>query len=201
MNDLRQAKQTRLTRRISQAFLLLFTLMGSSLIHAQEAYYPAREGLSWTYSNGETNTFTGTTIFEGYSAHVMVKYLQGLPISEEYLIYDGSGVRFVGTAAGGQILSYAPFLILYPPPPLQVGQVWSSAARVSGFDISLNAEVVAVRGVKTPAGRFNALQIRQQTITSTGAQTVNDLYFVPSIGIVRWVTQDGTNIDLIDKNF
>jgi hypothetical protein len=28
-----------------------------------------------------------------------------------------------------------------------------------------------------------------------------DLFFVPSVGIVRFVTQDGTTIDLIDKNF
>ena len=61
--------------------------------------------------------------------------------------------------------------------------------------------MLAIRGVKTPAGRFNALQIRQQTVTSNGARTVMDLFFVPSVGVVRFVTQDGTTVDLIDKNF
>lgn len=177
------------------------TLFFMTYATAQEAYYPSRDGLSWTYSNGETQTFSGSKVIEGQTTQVLVHYLQGAPTSEDYVIYDVSGVRLIGTSAGGQTLAYAPLLSLFPPPPLQVGQAWSSKATVSGFDISLNAEVVAVRGVQTQAGRFNALQIRQQTVTSTGAQTVNDLYFVPSVGIVRWVTQDGTSIDLIDKNF
>ena len=53
----------------------------------------------------------------------------------------------------------------------------------------------------TPAGRFNALLIRQTSLTSTGGQTVLDLYFVPGIGVVRFVTQDGTIIDLIERSF
>ncbi|MCA9836039.1 MAG: hypothetical protein KC422_03965 [Trueperaceae bacterium] len=181
--------------------LLILFLAALCFALAQEAYYPAREGLAWTYSNGETQMFEGVKAVSGQSAQVLVHYLQGTPISEDYLIYDGNGVRSIGTAAGGQTLIYSPFLTFFPAPPLAVGQTWSSSAKVADFDISINAEVVAVRGVQTQAGRFNALQIRQQTITSTGAQTVLDLFFVPSIGIVRWLTQDGTSIDLIDKNF
>lgn len=179
--------------------LIVFAALGFVL--AQEAYYPAREGLSWTYSNGETQTFSGTKTVDGQPTQVLLHYLQGNPISEDYLIYDATGVRSVGTSAGGQTLSYSPYLLFFPASPLQVGQTWSSSARVSNFDISLRAEVLAVRGVQTQAGRFNALHIRQQTITSSGAQTVLDLFFVPSVGIVRWLTQDGTSIDLIDKNF
>ncbi len=180
-------------------FVCFFLFM--TFASAQEAYYPAREGLAWTYSNGETQTFEGVKAVAGESTQVLVHYLQGTPISEDYLIYDANGVRSIGTAAGGQTLVYSPSLMFFPPPPLAVGQTWASSTKVSNFDISINAEVVAVRGVQTQAGRFNALQIRQQTITSTGAQTVLDLFFVPSIGIVRWITQDGTSIDLIDKNF
>lgn len=181
--------------------LLVCLVWLSALALAQEAYYPAREGLAWTYSNGETQAFEGVKAVAGQSTQVLVHYLQGMPISEDYLIYDANGVRSVGTAAGGQTLIYEPFLTFFPAPPLAVGQTWTSTTKVSNFDISVTAEVLAVRGVQTQAGRFNALQIRQQTITSTGAQTVLDLFFVPSIGIVRWITQDGTSIDLIDKNF
>jgi hypothetical protein len=82
-----------------------------------------------------------------------------------------------------------------------VGQTWQSRALVGGFEISLLAEVLGMRGVETPAGRFDALQIRQWTVTSTGAQTLLDLYFVPSVGVVRSVLQDGSVVDLVDKNF
>jgi hypothetical protein len=180
--------------------LLLTALwMGGAL--AQEAYYPNREGLSWTYSNGETQVIGGAREFGGETVTVLLHLLSGYPTSEDYLIYDASGVRTLGTAVGGQALQYEPALWLFPAAPLQVGQTWQSSARVQGIDITLSFEVLGVRGVQTQAGRFNALQIRQQTVTSTGGQTVSDLFFVPSIGTVRWVTQDGTVIDLIEKNF
>lgn len=177
-------------------FLMLLTLA-----QAQETYYPSREGLSWTYSNGETQELGSQREFAGQSVTVLLHSLQGMPTSEDYLIYDQDGVRTLGTAVGGQTLSYEPPLVLFPAPPLQIGQTWRSTARVQGIDISLSFEVLGVRGVQTPAGRFNALQIRQQTVTSTGGQTTLDLFFVPSIGTVRWVTEDGTLIDLIEKNF
>ena len=59
----------------------------------------------------------------------------------------------------------------------------------------------AAGGVATPAGRFNALLIQQTSLTSTGGQTVLELYFVPGVGVVRFVTQDGTIIDLIERSF
>lgn len=179
--------------------LLIVLITGLAL--AQEAYYPNREGLSWTYSNGETQTMGAQVTIAGESASVLTHYFQGVPISEDYLVYDETGVRTLGTAAGGQTLLYTPYLSVYAPEPLQIGQSWKSTARVSDFEISLSAEVLAVRGVQTAAGRFNALLIRQQTVTSTGGQTVLDLYFVPTVGVVRFVTPDGTVIDLIEKNF
>lgn len=179
--------------------LLAFFVLGFGF--AQQAYYPYDEGLSWTYSTGETQTFAAETTVDGETVQVLTHYLEGTAISEDYLIHDESGVRTLGTAAGGETLSYDPFLTIYPPAPIQVGQSWKSNATVSGFDISISSEVVAVRGVATPAGRFNALQIRQQTVTSTGGQTIVDLFFVPSIGVVQWVLADGTTVSLIEKNF
>ena len=168
---------------------------------AQEAYYPATPGLTWTYSNGETQSLSGPRDFSGQSALVLLHSLQGAPATEDYIVYDDSGGRLLGTAVSGEVVSYTPPLLVYPPSPLQVGQTWSSTTQVQGLEITLSAEVLGVGGVQTPAGRFNALQIRQQTITSSGGQTFIDQFFVPTVGIVRTVTQDGTTIDLIEKNF
>lgn len=183
--------------RVLLVILTLFLYLGT----AQEAYYPATPGLTWTYSNGETQSLSGPRDFSGQSALVLLHSLQGAPINEDYLVYDDSGVRLLGTAASGETVTYTPPLTVYPPSPLQVGQTWSSTARLRDLEISLSFEVLGVGGVQTPAGRFNALQIRQQTITSSGGQTFLDLFFVPTVGIVRTVTQDGTTIDLIEKNF
>ena len=173
----------------------------SVLAHGQDSYYPSRDGLSWTYSNGETQVLSGPRDVAGREVMVLTHFLDGNPISEDYLDFTEHGVYSLGTVAGGQFLRYDPPLIVYSGERLQVGQEWKSTARVDGFEITLAAEVVGVRGVQTEAGRFNALQVRQQTITSTGAQTILDLFFVPTVGVVRFVTQDGTVIDLIEKNF
>lgn len=69
---------------------------------------------------------------------------------------------------------------------------------MNGVDITLAAEVLGVQGIETPAGRFNALRLRQTTLTSSGGRTALDVYFVPTVGVVRFVTQDGTRIDLIE---
>jgi hypothetical protein len=180
-------------------WLVLVLMLG--MAWSQEAYYPSRDGLSWTYNNGETQVLSGVKTVGGYTASVLVKYIEGAPIAEDYMVYDAQGVSMVGTAANGMTLEYTPGLVIYPVSPLQVGQSWKSKANLSGYEITITAEVIGVRGVETAAGRYNALQVRQQTITSTGGQTITDFFFVPSVGVVRWVMQDGTTIDLIDKNF
>ena len=177
---------------------LMLLLAGSGL--AQQ-YHPQQEGYSWTYTNGETQTMSGPRDFNGQQVMVLTHWLHGDAVSEDYLVYAPEGVLHVGTAAGGNVLSYNPPLLAYGPGPFQPGTQWQSSARLSGMDLTMSAEVLGTAGVETPAGRFNALQIRQVTVTSTGGQTVLDAYFVPSVGVVRYVLQDGTVINLLEKNF
>jgi hypothetical protein len=131
---------------------------------------------------------------------VLTHFFEGNPVSEDYLVY-GNDVQSVGTAASGQTLLYTPPLLVYAPSPLEVGMKWQSTTEVGGLSITLASEVLGISGVETLAGRFNALQIRQRTLTSSGGQTILDLYLVPGVGVVRYVTQDNIVIDLIDKNF
>ena len=183
---------------------LLFALLLATLslsASAQESYFPNHDGLSWTYSNGETQTLAGPRLVNGQSVMVLTHALEGVPVSEDYLFYDPTGVLSLGTAAGGRTLVYTPPLVIYQGERLEVGDAWASITRVGDLEITFQAEVLGVRGVQNAAGRFNALQIRQTTVTSTGAQTTLDLFFVPTVGVVRTVTEDGTVVDLIEKNF
>lgn len=184
-----------------QRFWLLALLLLVSWASAEESYFPHRDGLSWTYDNSQTQILSGPREVGGQSVMVLTNYLDGRPVSEEYLMYEEDGVFFMGTAAAGQTLIYSPPLLLYQGNKLQVGQSWQSQTTVRGLEITLKSEVLGVSGVQTPAGRFNALKLRQITITNTGAQTELELYYVPTVGVVRWVTQDGTVINLIQKNF
>jgi len=166
-----------------------------------QGYYPAGAGYTWTYSSGETQTLSGPRDLNGVSVWVLVHYFEGVPISEDYLEYSEAGVVSYGTAAGGQLFPYQPPLQVYPPEPLAPGHKWTSTTNLPGFSLTLDSEVLGLRGVATPAGRFNALLIQQTSLTSTGGQTVLELYFVPGIGVVRFVTQDGSIIDLIERSF
>ena len=180
--------------------LFTLTLLLASSVFAQ-SYFPHRDGMSWTYNNGETQTLNGPVEIAGEKVMVLTHLLGGNVISKDYLAYDDAGVFSYGTEAGGQTLLYDPPLTLYAGDRLQVGQGWQSATSVAGFDITLAAEVMGMRGVRTDAGRFNALQVRQRTFTNTGAQTTLDLYVVPGVGVVRFETGDGTVVDLVEKNF
>jgi len=179
---------------------LLALLAGAALAQTPTGYYPDADGMSWTYSSGETQQLSGPREVDGQQVMVLTHYFQGVPVSEDYLQY-GDDVVSVGTASGGAVVPYDPPLVIYAAGPLQAGQQWKSTTQLSDFSITLSAEVLGVRGVRTAAGRFNALQIRQRTLTSNGGSTVLDLFFVPGVGVVRFVTGDGTTIDLIEKNF
>lgn len=188
--------------RVWLSVVALVALLAGSLAAAQpQAYYPSAPGLSWTYSSGETQTLSGPRTMNSREVLILTHYYDGVPISEDYLEYGADGVLSHGTAAAGQVYGYEPGLVVYPADPLTPGATWTSTSRMAGFNLTLSAEVVGLRGVATPAGRYNALLIRQTTLTSNGAQTLLDIYFVPTVGIVRFVTQDGTTIDLIEKNF
>jgi hypothetical protein len=188
---------TRTPRRTLWALALVVVWALGAAGRAND-YFPSGEGLSWTYSSGETQAMSGPRAWNGLEVMVLTHYLDGVPVSEDYLTFDPDGVRTHGTAAGGAVVRYDPPLLIYAAAPLQPGTTWSTTTEVAGLSISLSAEVVGLRGVQTPAGRFNALQIRQRTLTSTGGRTLLDLFLVPGVGVVRFVTEDGTTIDLIE---
>ncbi len=188
--------------RSRPSLVLVYTLLAALMSSAAaQSYFPSEPGMSWTYSSGETQTFSGPRDLSGRQLMVLTHYFDGVPISEDYLEYTEGGVFSHGSAAGGQVFQYQPALVVYPAAPLEPGMTWTGTTSLAGFDLTLSAEVLGLRGVATPAGRFNALQIRQTTLTSNGGQTVLDIYFVPTVGIVRFQTQDGTVIDLIEKSF
>ena len=196
MTGLRRGPLQRLAAVLAASLTLGFGL------GIAQTYYPSGDGLSWTYSSGETQVMQGPRDVDGQRVMVLTHFFEGAPVSEDYLVYEGTdGVHSVGTAAGGQRFVYDPPLVVWPEAPLQPGQTWQSTTDVGGVSLTLSSEVLGLRGVRTSAGRFNAFQVRQVTLTSSGARTVLDLFFVPAVGIVRFVSQDGTTVDLIERNF
>ena len=181
--------------------LIVLSIVAVCGVAAAQSYYPNQAGLSWTYSSGETQQLSGPRDIGGREVMVLTHYFEGVPISEDYMQYTPEGVVSYGSAAGGQVYLYEPALVVYPQEPLAQGMTWTGTTNLSGFNLTLSSEVIGLRGVATQAGRYNALLIRQTTLTSNGGQTVLDIYFVPAVGIVRFVTQDGSTIDLIEKNF
>ena len=186
-------------RRAGRVLGALVLGLALSCAAAQAGYYPFGDGMSWTYDSGVTQRMSGPREVDGVSVMVLTHYLEGVPVSEDYLRFGPEGVLTVGSAAAGQRLTYDPPLVIYPPAPLEVGATWRSTTDLGAFTITLDAEVIGLRGIQTQVGRFNALQVRQRTLTSTGASTLLDLFFVPGVGVVRFVTQDGSVIDLIER--
>jgi hypothetical protein len=188
-----------LPRGAARSALLALAALAALIVSLAAArdYYPTASGTTWTYSSGTSQVLSRPRDVGGMLVMVLTHYVEGVPVSEDYLVY-GEGVLSFGTASGGQLVRFDPPLVVYPPAPIEIGDTWQSTTQLGSMTLTLQSEVLGLRGVQTPAGRFNALQIRQRTLTSTGGSTVLDLFFVPGVGIVRFITQDGTTIDLIE---
>ncbi|RDI94533.1 hypothetical protein DV704_11655 [Meiothermus sp. QL-1] len=160
---------------------------------APTAYYPHGAGYAWVYSSGMEQVFTR----EQDGLWVLERRLEKRPVSADLLRYTPEGVWLHGLLVGRSLQAYDPPLLLYPAPPLALGQEWGGRSRFGGQLVALLAKVVRIEGVSVPAGRFNAYVIRTSTVTSGGGSQVMEVYFVPGLGIVRYATPDGSTVDLV----
>ena len=190
--------------------LLGWLAWGGTLSLAQNSYFPSQAGTRWYYDNGEVQqlrpiadpalwlpSLAMLPIPESEQAQLKaLDYsLEDTVLSSDVLAFHSSGVWLLGHSSGGEVLRYSQPMQLYGTPPLQPGQVWQSSAALLDGERSLTqvqwqSEVLAVRAVTTEAGRFNALVLRQASY-SEGLTQQRDLYFVPSLGVVRWQEADG----------
>ena len=116
----------------------------------------------------------------------------GKTFTQDLLEYrpDGS-VWLRGLNVGGKLMWYPSPLNVYPPGPLIPGQRWQSGAGA----LRSVGSVLGSEAVRTPAGTYNALVVRTD-LTVGGQPSTQITYFVPSLGVVRYITADGTRVDL-----
>ncbi|GHF31244.1 hypothetical protein GCM10017781_04340 [Deinococcus metalli] len=155
-------------------------------------YYPFAAGTRWSYSSGEQQVVGPAVVHRGVTV---------TPVSHQYgsttytqdlleLRADGS-VWLRGVNASGRLTWFTSPLTVYPPGPLRPGMTWSSA----NGSVSLRARVTGTSAVTLSAGTFNALTIRTD-MTQAGRVSTQTTYFVPTLGVVRYQTADGSVIDL-----
>jgi len=163
-------------------------------------YYPLKTGLRWTYSNGEVQEVSATRTINGRSVAVLTHSTGGKVTQEDYLAQAREGLLLHGSQAGDKLTWYEQPLLVYPAAPLYPGARWSTTTRAGdGSSVSLAARVLGSEGVVTPAGRFNAFVVRTTVVTSSGGSSLTDSYFVAAVGTVRFVTQDGSTVDLVER--
>ncbi|GAO75057.1 hypothetical protein [Meiothermus ruber] len=177
-----------------------FAILGLLLVcalAAPTAYYPSGVGYSWTYSTGMEQVFTREQngLLGGGGGGGGGRPNQ--PVSADLLRYTDSGVLLEGLLVGQAVQRYSPPLLLYPAPPLVLGQEWGGRSSFGGQSVALLGKVLRIEGVSVPAGRFNAYVIRTSTVTSAGGSQVMEIYFVPGVGVVRYATPDGATVDLV----
>jgi hypothetical protein len=177
---------------------VLLAFLGFS-ISAQSDYYPTKPGLKWVYSNGETQQYTKTTNVFGLNAVILAHIFGGSTVQEDYIQVTSLGVNLLGTKRNNIVTQYKPPLAVYPAAPLAVGARWSSSSKVGSSTVAISSAILSSEGISVKGGRFNAFVIRQSVNTSGGGRSVSDLYFVPGIGTVRYVTSDGSAVDLVSR--
>lgn len=175
----------------TRALALLACLTASAL--AAPSYFPYTPGAKWRYSNGETQTVGAARVVKGVTVLPLAHSFGGKVVSEDLLELRPSGVFLRGSQVGKQLTWYEPALTLYPAPPLLVGMTWQSA---SGR-LSLAGRVVGQEAVQNSAGTFNALVVRTEVGTGAGDASAQFAYFVPGLGVVRFVGAGGQTVDLL----
>jgi hypothetical protein len=183
-------------------FLLLLGLLLLVSSHAQTNYYPTRVGMRWVYSNGEILEYSREDNFFGTRVLVLQHTLKDQLTGEDYIVSNANGVSFLGNKSGQQINRFTPPLVLYPKAPMKVGMKWQTTSEVgvgSGYKVTAATEIIGTAGVKVKAGRFNAFIIRSTFYQPDGSSSTSDIYFVPTIGTVRTVYDDGSSVDLISR--
>jgi hypothetical protein len=160
---------------------------------AQGAYYPHGSGWAWRYSSGELQTMKplGSGVWE------LIHSFSGIVRSIDLLRYTPQGIYLVGLIADGQEELYQPALELYPSGPLYVGEEWGGQSRFEGHQVRMFAWVEGLRGISTPAGRFNAFLLRISWVVEGGGEELLRDYFVPGLGVVRYEVPGAPPVDLI----
>jgi hypothetical protein len=185
-------------KNVFRGLIVLLAALGLSA-SAQGDYYGLKMGSKWSYSNGELQTLTSERTVKGQKYLVMTRSNGGKVTSEDYLLVNAQGMLLAGSRYGGKDYMYTPALIIYPAAPMTVGMTWSSQAQSPLGQYAFASRIERSEGLATPAGRFNTLVVRTSVTTSSGASTVQDAYFAPGAGVVRFVTQDGDKVDLIAR--
>ncbi len=180
---------------MKKAAVLLILALSLALASAPN-YYPHKIGMTWIYTSGETQAFESVRNVKGQEVWELSHSYDGKVRYTDYLSYDANGVWLLGVDTGAGIMPYDPPIKVYPAAPLRVGQSWSSRTKFRGANLVVVNKVTAVEGVVVPFGRYNAFVIRSSLTAQGGGASVVDLYFVPGIGVVRYATQDGGQIDL-----
>ncbi|THF68139.1 hypothetical protein E7T06_17935 [Deinococcus sp. Arct2-2] len=173
--------------------LLVLTCAPGAGAAPPSGYYPQKTGLRWTYSSGETQEIGPPAVYKGVRVVPVAHQYGSTVYTQDLMEYrtDGS-VWLRGVNAGGRVNWYTPPLNVYPPGPLTPGQTWSS----SSGTLKSASRVMGVEPVRVGSTAYNALLIRT-VLTSGGRQSIQLTYFVPTVGVVRYQTADGSKIDLV----
>ncbi len=172
--------------------LTLMTCLGLGSAQSS-SYYPNQVGTYWTYTSGEIQVVGSPVTYKDVKVTPISHQYGGKTYSQDLMEYRSDGsVWLRGINSNGKLNWYNPPLNVYPPAPLTAGKRWTSFTK----NLQITNTVVGNTPIKNSAGTFNAIVIRSETNT-TGRISVQMTYFVPSIGIVRYETADGSTIDLI----
>ncbi len=173
--------------------LALLLALTSGVALAAPAYFPYTPGTTWRYSNGETQQVGVPRVVKGVTVTPLAHAFGGRTVSEDLLEVRSNGVFLRGAQSGGRLTWYDPALTLYPAAPLLPGITWQS---VSGR-LALSGRVVGQEAIQNAAGAFNALVIRTEVNSGAGSASAQFSYFVPGLGVVRFVSAGGQAVDLL----
>ena len=170
-------------------------------------YYPLKSGAQWSY-NGPTGPFTHTILSSGGGVFAINVESGADTFVIQALCMEGGDINLLqvpGTSlsysgqGGGSTMTTTSNEGITLPGDIQQGDDWSQTIGVKvsagdqtmDFIIDSTYTAVGYENVTVPAGTFNALKIEQSTSMGGPEPTMQTLWYVQDVGLVKSVIEVG----------
>jgi hypothetical protein len=152
----------------------------------EPAYYPLKQGNTWTYKAGERTVVVTVAAAEtvGGKAGWRVETRDGTTVTSEVLFGDATGLYRL-KVKDDELRPPVKVLPSPVPAPSSPAASWAGRHRVGGAEFVVSSRVVSRERVRTPAGEFETVVLEAIGEVSGAGTLTTRMWLTPGVGPVK----------------
>jgi hypothetical protein len=157
--------------------------------------FPLQMGHKWEYVDAKgqpshVEEVTDVAEKDGAKIVTVTRTRNGVQGTKSVFRVDKDGVSRVSVGP----LEYSPPL-LFVKPTVKEGETWTAKLSIGKSEAEYEITVGKAEEITTPAGKFNAIPVRQQNLINKSAAPL-EYWFAPNVGLVKSGTARGLVTEL-----